>query len=122
MILIINTIKREEIIIGLYRDRTLEWFEFETGDQSADILSNIEKTLKSQKTSLQDITAIVVNQGPGSFTGVRVGIAVANALAWGLNIPVVGYKDGDVEESIAKIKDKHFFKIVLPYYPKTIKK
>lgn len=36
------------------------------------------------------ITGIVVYKGPGSFTGLRIGLSVANALAEGLQVPIVG--------------------------------
>ena len=119
MILVIETTEREKFKIGLYGDQILNCFEFETGDQSADISPAVEGVLKNNKLSLKDITAIAVNQGPGSFTGVRVGIAVANALAWSLNIPVKGYREGKLEGIIAKIKEKNFSKIALPSYPKS---
>lgn len=41
---------------------------------------------------LKDVEAIEVETGPGSFTGIRVGVAVANALGFTLNIPVNGKK------------------------------
>ncbi len=50
----------------------------------------IEKLLKSQPKNWNDIQAIVCFQGPGSFTGLRIGLAVGNALAYSLNVPVVG--------------------------------
>ena len=117
MILAINTIERNTIELGI-ADKKIELFEYETKDQSKDILNKIEHLLKSQKKSLHDVEAIAVNQGPGSFTGVRVGIAVANTLAWSLNIPVLGYREGKLEDTIVKIPNKKFSKIVLPYYPK----
>lgn len=119
MILIINTIERDKIELGL-SDKTVEIFKYETKNQSDDLLIKIEKLLKSQKKSFQDLTAIVVNQGPGSFTGVRVGVAVANTLAWSLNIPVFGFKDGNLEQEILKLKKlklSKFSNIVLPHYP-----
>lgn len=49
---------------------------------------------KAQKT-LQEIEGVVVFQGPGSFTGLRIGIAVANSLAYANNIPIVGTSGAD---------------------------
>lgn len=54
------------------------------------VLLLIDKLLKEHQLSLNDLTSIEVNPGPGSFTGLRVGIAVANTLGWSLSIPVNG--------------------------------
>ena len=56
------------------------------------VLPSIDKLLKKCKISLSDINEIKVNTGPGSFTGIRVGLSVANALAYSLGIPVNGKK------------------------------
>ncbi len=50
----------------------------------------IESLLKKEKLNFTDITDINVNTGPGSFTGVRVGISIANTLSFLYNIPVNG--------------------------------
>ena len=47
--------------------------------------------LDDKGVGLNDISAIEVVPGPGSFTSSRIGVAVANALAFGLNIPVNGH-------------------------------
>jgi tRNA threonylcarbamoyladenosine biosynthesis protein TsaB len=54
------------------------------------LLASIEKVLAEADSSLDDLGAIVVGIGPGSFTGLRVGLAVAKGLAFGLGISVVG--------------------------------
>jgi tRNA threonylcarbamoyladenosine biosynthesis protein TsaB len=46
--------------------------------------------LKENNISYQDLTRIIVSTGPGSFTGLRIGIAAARGLALALNIPVIG--------------------------------
>lgn len=52
----------------------------------------IEKVAKKAKLKLTDLDQIEVKTGPGSYTGIRVGVAVANALGFALNIPVNGKK------------------------------
>lgn len=56
------------------------------------VLPLIEKVLQKNKLDLTDLNEIKVKRGPGSFTGLRVGIAVANALGFALDIPVNGKK------------------------------
>ncbi len=57
---------------------------------SQQILQKIADLLKRNKNDFENLTGIVVFQGPGSFTSLRIGISVGNALAYGLEIPVVG--------------------------------
>jgi tRNA threonylcarbamoyladenosine biosynthesis protein TsaB len=125
VILSIST-KDENISIALYQKNILEkeiiWESYRT--QSRELLPEIDRLLKEKNVKLKDINCITVSEGPGSFTGLRVGIAVANALARSLNVPVFGVKRGESALSNAKVVDKKiskkkiikFSKIVTPFY------
>ena len=63
---------------------------------SQNLLPLIEKLLKENNLTPQDLSEINVNTGPGSYTGLRVGIAVANVLGTQLRIPINGKKAGIV--------------------------
>lgn len=117
MILTINTKDREKIEIGLVDNLNHKTIKFNTLNQSDDILNVIINILVQYKTKINDINAILVHEGPGSYTGVRVGITVANTLAWSLNKPTLGYNNDNFKE-ILKIaqKQKKFSKIALPKY------
>lgn len=56
------------------------------------VLPIIQELLEKYDLVLKNIEAIEVNPGPGSFTGVRVGVSIANALGFALGIPVNGKK------------------------------
>ncbi len=56
------------------------------------ILKFIKATLEKLGLSPQNLTSIEVNPGPGSFTGTRIGVTIANALGFSLNIKVNGQK------------------------------
>ena len=57
---------------------------------SQTLMSMAEALLDSCGTTVGDITAVAVANGPGSFTGVRIGVAAAKGLAWGGEIPCYG--------------------------------
>lgn len=56
----------------------------------------IEKLLLAHRLTVSDLHAISVVQGPGSFTGLRVGIATAKVIAYALGIPVIAVDTLDV--------------------------
>lgn len=87
MKLFINTSNQEIITIGINGT----FFETESRkDKSQRLLPFIIEQLEKQGASLTDISEIELATGPGSFTGIRVGAAVANTLAWQLGILVNG--------------------------------
>jgi tRNA threonylcarbamoyladenosine biosynthesis protein TsaB len=59
-------------------------------DQAARLLPAIESVLAEGATDRRALTLIAVTVGPGSFTGVRVGLAAARGLAVGLAVPLAG--------------------------------
>lgn len=61
-------------------------------NQSEELLQRIDDLLKKNQVAKADLSGILVNRGPGSFTGLRVGITTANFLAYSLNVPVVELK------------------------------
>jgi len=52
------------------------------------LLEFIDLKLKDAKKTKSDINSITVNNGPGSYTGLRVGVAVASTLGWALGVKV----------------------------------
>jgi tRNA threonylcarbamoyladenosine biosynthesis protein TsaB len=87
MKLYIDTSSSEKIVIGLDEKR----FETDARVKKAQaLLPFIVETLKKEKKTVKDITQVEVYPGPGSFTGLRVGVSVANAMGWSLGVPVNG--------------------------------
>lgn len=58
-------------------------------DMSSKILPIIDTGIKKSNISLNLIDKIFVVNGPGSFTGVRIGVTIAKTIAWSLKIPVI---------------------------------
>ncbi len=66
---------------------------------SQTLLTMAEDLLKNSGFTPQDVQAVAVAEGPGSFTGVRIGVAAAKGFAWGAQIPCYGVS---TLESMAK--------------------
>lgn len=58
----------------------------------------IEQVLKELQLSFKDLSAVAVSQGPGSYTGLRIGVSAAKGLCFALNIPLIAI---DTLESLA---------------------
>jgi len=59
-------------------------------EHTAKILPTVEQVLQSSGVSLSEIDVIAYGRGPGSFTGVRIGISIAQGLAFGIDKEMVG--------------------------------
>ena len=91
LILGMRTDKPEAELYLYDEDRRLAELRWQAHGQLAETIHRkIEELLKSQKKTMGDVQKLVVYLGPGSFTGLRIGVSVANALSYGLNIPIVG--------------------------------
>jgi len=109
--------------IGLVGPKVYEiktWISIK--NQSKELLPNIDKLLKKNKIKPPQLKWVAVNLGPGSFTGLRVGISIANTFGYELNIPIIGKANvvGGAKariESLLKLKTTgKSFKQVLPEY------
>lgn len=107
MNLLIDTVQKGLLKLELQAGgKTVAKLEKNTDELSEEFLPEIQKFLRKQKVEPQDLSKIFVNPGPGGFSSTRTGVAVANALAFALNIPLVDSKSGKVKE------------VVLPKYEK----
>ena len=95
MELYINTADREKTVVGLRMGGETHFLKGKRVSSQI-LLPLIDKILKKYHLAPQDLTGIEVNLGPGSFTGLRVGVAVANTLGVFLKIPINGKKVGQL--------------------------
>lgn len=101
MVLYINSKDRKVIRVSLKKDgKVIKSLSEENEYGSQVLLPLIMKLLQTTNPStslgtgysLKTLKGIEVETGPGSFTGIRVGVSVANALGFSLGIPVNGKK------------------------------
>ncbi|WP_160724918.1 tRNA (adenosine(37)-N6)-threonylcarbamoyltransferase complex dimerization subunit type 1 TsaB [Bacillus sp. USDA818B3_A] len=74
-------------------------------NHSVRIMPAIETLMKDCGKVPADLTKIVVAKGPGSYTGVRIGVTIAKTLAWTLNIPLVGVSSLEILAAMGRYFD-----------------
>ena len=70
-------------------DKTSTIFKKVDNKHSNNIIPCIQQILKEQNLAISDLNFIAYNQGPGSFTGLRIGLSVALGIAYGLDIKLM---------------------------------
>jgi tRNA threonylcarbamoyladenosine biosynthesis protein TsaB len=65
-------------------------FMFAPREHTTKILPTVESVLAEAEISVRDLDIVAYGRGPGSFTGVRIGISIAQGLAFGIEKPMVG--------------------------------
>jgi tRNA threonylcarbamoyl adenosine modification protein YeaZ len=75
------------------------------GTQSDRLIPTLDRLLKERRLSKKQIGLVAVDVGPGSFTGVRVGVSTARALGQGLGVPVVGLSSLEAIAHVARVKE-----------------
>lgn len=90
--LIIDTTDNKKTTVALQIKDSVDKITQENVPKSQITLVLIDKLLKRNNLKPAEIEEIEVNTGPGSFTGTRVGVAIANALGFGSGVKVNGSK------------------------------
>ncbi len=108
MFLIIDTSSKKSLIIKVSNSNFQKKVFGTNFDHSEKLLSEISKIINNKLINLAGITVI---SGPGSYTGLRVGIATANALSYSLNLPVIGVNKLEWLAHIGIFNDKKDIKI-----------
>jgi len=81
------------------------------------LLGFFEQELTGIGKSWQDLSGLGVFQGPGSFTGLRIGMTVLNTMADSLAIPIVATTGEDWQkEAVSKLRAGENDRLVLPFY------
>lgn len=131
MILIINTSEFNRLEVYLVKGGKIIAKKLPIAfNESEKLLSLIDSLIKTSSSKLHDsgfmiqsLKGVGVVTGPAGFTALRIGVTVANTLAWGLKIPVVGVARGEFKEPadlvnliLRKLKKAKPGKLVLPFY------
>ncbi len=101
MILYINSTDFNKVTFALKGARVIVKTYQIDPHESHKMLTQLEVFLKGVRCKMSEITRIVINKGPGSYTGVRVGLAHSMALSLALDIPVKALSNEQFLKTIA---------------------
>ena len=77
-------------------DSIIERYKVEPKGHSESLLKMIEALLDDVAIRIEDLEVVAVDTGPGSFTGIRIGVAAAQGIALALKVPIVGISSLEV--------------------------
>src|SRR5574344_257495 len=78
----------KDLTVGLKVDDKVDYTSYECfQEQSELMIPEIKKLLDKHKVDPKSINEIIVTHGPGSYTGLRIALTIANVYAYALNIP-----------------------------------
>lgn len=120
MILLIDTTRGRDVRVGLWTGK-LKSLRRKFERPGSVVVQMVDELLKKQKILARDFSGVVVATGPGPFSSLRAGVAVANTLSYVLKIPVAGIA-GEMtlrqlaQQGSGKLKRAKVGNIVVPKY------
>lgn len=110
--LVIDTCTSSLIISIIQNDKILAIHEEKlNSDMSTKIIPVMQELFNNLNMEPKDIDKILVAVGPGSFTGIRIGVTVAKTFAWSLNIPIVPFSSLELMAT-TNIKEDYIVPII----------
>ena len=120
--LIINCIgKDDKLGLRINKDFFIHKIVY-SKNKNDQLVSQLINFLSLHNISLDKNFSVIVNQGPGSFSGIRIALAVAKGLEISKNVQLYGFKDSDLmkfdQENIEKMFKKNLIekKLIQPIY------
>ena len=118
MILALRSDKPEAELYLFNDGKKIAEIKWEAHRELADtLLSKIKEILVNNNVADNEITGIIMHTGEGSFTGLRIGTTVANAMSYSLSVPIVATEgDNWISEGLGKITSSKPGDLVVPKY------
>jgi tRNA threonylcarbamoyladenosine biosynthesis protein TsaB len=108
-----------EVYVGIWnRSDELTGRQWLAGRElSVQLLEEIKQQCDSIKLEMNALEAVISYEGPGSYTGLRISVSVANTIGFSLSVPIVGVTGENwIQKGIEKLANKPVFVPVVPVY------
>ncbi len=101
------------LCLGIYDGNKIYEYNLDSGRRLSSLITvTIKRVMDALGWQINDIDYFACGLGPGSFTGIRIGIATIKGLAFSLNKPVVGIPTLDILARNARVKGAHVIPVV----------
>ena len=108
-----------EAELGLFENNDqLEYVKWPANHELAETIhTQLFGLLKKAGKEINQAGAVICFQGPGSYTGLRIGLSVGNALSYSLKIPIVACRGEDwIKTGLERLTDHQTDNVVMPFY------
>ena len=117
----ILAVKTDQELAELYlckNNKVIDSYKWPAHRQLADTIHlKIQEILSNNDINFSQISGLVVYKGPGSFTGLRIGITVLNTIAYILNVPIVASSGSSwLKNGLSDLSNGDNDKVATPYY------
>ena len=108
--------------LGLKINKDFFMHKLQTKKNNKDLVQDIYKLLNLHQANLNEKFSVIINQGPGSFSGIRVSLVVAKGLEISKKVQIFGYKNNNLKsfdlKNIEKLISKDLVekKLIKPIY------
>ncbi|MFC1804381.1 tRNA (adenosine(37)-N6)-threonylcarbamoyltransferase complex dimerization subunit type 1 TsaB [Candidatus Omnitrophota bacterium] len=101
------------LALGAYDGSKIYEYNLETGRKLSSLLApTIQRVIRALGWRAQDIDCFACGLGPGSFTGLRIGMALIKGIAWSQGAPVIGISTLDILARNAKLKNGYLVPVI----------
>lgn len=93
--------------VSIWKNNAISTYceELSSSLQAKRLIQMVEEALDKSKTQYSELSAVATTVGPGSFTGIRIGLASARAIGFAAKIPVLGFNSLEVMAFGAKLQE-----------------
>ncbi len=103
--------------VALHKDAKLlaQRISFEEKSHASRLAVFIDEVIKEAKVSTNEIQAVAISKGPGSYTGLRIGVSTAKGIAYGLEIPIISISTLQLMAYAVSLQAESYFeKLAIP--------
>jgi|GEM_PF-1417628 len=115
-ILVVDTTQTEATAVALIENGTATVLKRDIRAQK--LQEMIQALLQKTELGFEQLEAVAVLQGPGSYTGTRMGIAAANTLGWLQHLPIIELPGNDLSGSIDSLINRQKFTVTKQAKPR----